>query len=82
MERLAKPINNGGILFCCEEVHISQVRQGDTIFHNGESKTVGENSLKHDSFWGYTLFGDSYLLGRKPVIRFITAFGGKLVAAE
>jgi hypothetical protein len=82
MGKIARPINKEGHLFECEKVHISQIRQGDTVFHNGESKTVGKNSLKYNSFCGYTLFGDSYLLGRRPVIRFITVEGGKLVAAE
>lgn len=82
MAKITKPINKSHILYKCEEVHISLIKKGDTVFHNGDSKTVGENSLKYDNFGGYTLFGDPYLLGRKPVIRFITAEGGKLVAAE
>lgn len=69
-------------LFACEEVHVSQIKQGDTVFHSGVSRTVGKNSLNYDKFIGYTLFGDPYLLGHKPVIRFLTCEGGKLVGLE
>lgn len=82
MKTLARPINKEGHLYACEEVHISRIRQGDTVYHNGESKTVGKDSLQYDRFHGYTLFGDPYLLGYRLVIRFITIEGGKLVAAE
>ena len=82
MKTIAKPINKDGYLFACEEVHISQVKQGDTVFHNGQSRTVGRESIQRDSFCGYSLFGDPYLLGTKPVIRFINTYGGKLVPAN
>ena len=62
--------------------HISQIKQGDIVYHDGQSKTVGKGSLKYDSFAGYTLFGDSYLLGRESVIRFVMTEGGKLVAVK
>lgn len=78
----AFPLHSDGILFECEEVHISLICKGDTVYHNGESKTVGKDSLKHDPFFGYTLFGDHYLLGYKPVIRFKTTSGSKLIAVE
>ena len=44
--------------------------KGGVVYHDGQSKTVGKGSLKYDSFAGYTLFGDSYLLGRESVIRY------------
>lgn len=50
-----------------EKTHISNIRQGDTIFHNGEMKTVSGNNIKRDPFIGTTLFGDSYHSGNKPV---------------
>ena len=50
-----------------EKRHISDIRIGDTVMHNGEMKTVGKNNLKYDSFMGYSLFGDSYKLGRQAV---------------
>lgn len=82
MKTISKPIDNGGRLFACEEVHIQQVEQGDTVYHNGQARTVGKESLHRDMFCGYTLFGDPYLLGTKPVIRFITGNGGKLIPAN
>lgn len=81
MKTIAKPLNNDGYLFACEEVHISQVKQGDTVYHKGEAKTVGQNSLQKD-FCGYTLFGDPYLFGCEPVIRFLTYKTGCLIPAS
>lgn len=79
---LALHINKEKHLFAAEKVHISQIKQGDIVYHDGQSKTVGKGSLKYDSFAGYTLFGDSYLLGRELVIRFVMTEGGKLVAVK
>jgi hypothetical protein len=47
--------------------HISEVKAGDTILHNGEVKTVSVNNIKGNPFIGKTLFGDSYNLGYKKV---------------
>lgn len=52
-----------------DKVHISLIRAGDTVFHEGWVKTVGAKDIKYETFMGYTLFGDSYILGRKPVRR-------------
>lgn len=54
-----------------EKVHISLIRASDTVFHEGKVKTVCKKNLKHDTFMGHTLFGDSYMLGRKPVWRVV-----------
>ncbi len=51
------------------QIHISKVRVGDTILHNGEVKTVSGNNIKRSEFMGITLFGDSYSLGYKLVTR-------------
>jgi hypothetical protein len=51
-----------------KEVHISQVRSGDAIIHNGELVTVASNNIKHCAFMGTTIFGDSYNLGYKLVL--------------
>lgn len=51
------------------ETHISTIVAGDTIIHNGEMKTVTSTNIKFDSFMGKTLFGDSYNLGYKKVIK-------------
>lgn len=48
-------------------VHISQIKTGDTIEHEGQLRTVNANHIKRDSFMGLTLFGDSYKLGTKAV---------------
>jgi hypothetical protein len=55
--------------FIVEETHISNIRIGDTIMHNGVMTTVSGTNIKHDSFMGKTLFGDSYHSGYKPVQR-------------
>lgn len=53
------------------QVHISTIKAGDTVLHNGHEKTVCRNNLTRDSFMGQCLFGDSYRLGRKPVTKVI-----------
>lgn len=53
-----------------KKVHISELRPCDTVWHNGNVRTVGGN-IKRSEFMGLTLFGDSYRLGYMPVIRII-----------
>lgn len=48
--------------------HITNVRPGDTVLHEGELKTVSRSSIGGDAFMGPTLWGDSYHLGTKPVL--------------
>jgi len=48
-------------------VHKSEIKIGDTVIHNGELRTVGEESISRDEFMGLLLFGDSYRLGCKMV---------------
>ena len=50
-----------------QEVHISTIKAGDAIEHNGELLTVCNCDIRCSDFMGDTLFGDSYSLGRKPV---------------
>lgn len=53
-----------------EEVHISTIQAGDTILHtDGLIRTVGNMNIRHGSFMGITLFGDSYRLGNTLVKR-------------
>jgi hypothetical protein len=47
--------------------HISEIKSGDTIRHNGEMRTVSGTDIKGDSFIGKTLFGDNYNIGYKSV---------------
>lgn len=59
------------------EVHISEIRSGDTILHlDGKIRTVCQKDIKRDQFMGVTLFGDSYRLGTIPVKRLIIKNGG------
>jgi len=48
-------------------VHISEIKSGDAIIHNGEMVTVCNATLKKSTFMGITIFGDSYSLGYKLV---------------
>lgn len=50
---------------------ITLIRPSDTVFHHGKARTVCPGDIKHDGFMGRTLFGDSYVLGRRPVLRLI-----------
>ncbi|MCS2475505.1 hypothetical protein NXX39_20730 [Bacteroides ovatus] len=53
-----------------EEVHISTIQAGDTILHtDGLIRTVDNVNIRHSSFMGITLFGDSYHLGNALVKR-------------
>lgn len=54
-------------IYTIDNAHISTIKVGDTVLHNGEIKTVGRNNIKYISGIGYTLWGDSYTLGHKPV---------------
>ncbi|MBA1203636.1 hypothetical protein G7009_18095 [Pseudomonas capeferrum] len=47
--------------------HINMIRSGDTVFHNGELRTVCNSDIKRGGFMGTSLFGDSYRLGYLPV---------------
>lgn len=49
------------------QVHISQIRPGDTVFHEGLVRTVCRRKIMQDSFMGVLLFGDSYRLGTRLV---------------
>lgn len=55
------------------EVHISEIRPGDTILHtDGKIRTVCRNNIHKDSFMGVSLFGDTYWLGTVPVKKIAT----------
>lgn len=46
------------------EVHISTIKNGDTIiFTDGKLTTVGNKNIKTGGFCGTTIFGDSYRSG-------------------
>ena len=52
-----------------EKVHITRINVGDTVFHNERLMTVCRSDIKMDRFTGRSIFGDSYHLGYKPVIK-------------
>lgn len=53
------------------EVHISTIKNGDTILHtDNKITTVCNNNIK-TGFCGITLFGDSYRSGRLLVKKII-----------
>jgi hypothetical protein len=54
-----------------KEVHISEIKSGDTILHvDGHIRTVSSSNIKR-GFSGITLFGDPYIMGRKLVKKII-----------
>jgi hypothetical protein len=54
-----------------ELVSINDIKIGDTVLHDGKQMTVGKENIKHSAFMGRTLFGDSYHLGYKPVVKLV-----------
>lgn len=45
--------------------HISDVKAGDTVEHNGDLRTVCQRDIKRDPFMGTSLFGDTYRCGTR-----------------
>lgn len=57
--------------YTISEVHISAIKNGDTILHtDNKITTVGRNNIKR-GFCGITLFGDSYRNGNELVKKII-----------
>lgn len=53
------------------EVHVSEIKNGDTILHtDNKITTVCNNNIKR-GFCGISLFGDSYRSGRLLVKKII-----------
>ena len=52
-----------------KNIHISEIKVGDTILRNGIATTVCRNNIGKDSLLGITLFGDSYNAGHKLVTK-------------
>jgi len=51
-----------------KEVNISEIKPGDTVFHNGETITVCASDIRNNYFMGKSVFGDCYHSGHKPVL--------------
>ena len=54
-----------------EQVHISQIKTGDTVIIDGIERTVNASDIKRDPFMGHTLFGDSHRMGTLPITRVV-----------
>lgn len=59
--------NPSDIDYTLKPTPISRVRVGDVILRGGKLKTVGSQNIKRGGM-GITLFGDSYKLGKDPVM--------------
>lgn len=57
------------------QVHISEIRPGDTVLHDGHERTVCRSDIKSDTFMGVSIFGDSYRAGTKKVTKVIFETG-------
>lgn len=47
--------------------HITEIKPGDVVVHDGVRRTVCAKDLTYSEFMGVCLFGDSYRLGTKLV---------------
>lgn len=54
-----------------ETVHIKDIKAGDTVLFHGVEKTVTAKDITEDSFMGRSLFGDSYCLGYRAVLKVV-----------
>jgi hypothetical protein len=54
-----------------KKTHISEIKAGDLIFHEGLVRTVSIPNIKRKTFMGDTVFGDSYRSGYKLVDRVV-----------
>jgi len=50
-----------------KQVHINDLKSGDTVVHAGVVKTLTSCNIGGDKFIGRTIWGDSYHAGNKPV---------------
>ena len=57
--------------YTIKQVHISTIKHGDSIMHNGNICTVDKHNIKAGGMFGATLFGDSYRAGTKQVQKVI-----------
>jgi hypothetical protein len=52
-------------------VNKNDINKGDTVIYKGKVKTVSGTDIKKDNLMGITLFGDSFKLGKEPVIKLL-----------
>lgn len=53
--------------FAFAPVHITDIRPGDIVLHEGATVTVGPKDIKRCPFMGVSIFGDSYSAGHRLV---------------
>ncbi|ARA26127.1 hypothetical protein A4T39_04755 [Enterobacter hormaechei] len=53
------------------ECHISQIKPGETVEHEGQLRTVSKRNIGWTEFFGTSLFGDNYQLGTLKVRKVI-----------
>lgn len=53
------------------ECHISQIKPGDTVEHEGQLRTVSKRNIGWTEFFGTSLFGGNYQLGTLKVRKVI-----------
>lgn len=62
-------------IFTLVPTHISMIRVGDVVDHDGDHRTVCARNIKHCRLMGVSLFGDSYRAGTQPVMRVVIGSG-------
>lgn len=52
--------------------HVNDVRAGDVIMYEGNTRTLSRNDINYSSCMGKSILGDSYSLGHKkvPVVQY------------
>ncbi len=53
------------------ECHISQIKPGDTVEHDGKLMTVSKRNIGWNELFGISPFGDNYRLGTIKVRKVI-----------
>lgn len=54
-----------------ETTHIKDIKVGDIVLFHGVERTVTAKDITEDSFMGRSLFGDSYCLGYRAVLKVV-----------
>lgn len=66
---VVEQVRTKDINYDVEEVHVSQIKWGDTVIWDGKLVTVGKKDVSYCSFMGHSLFGDNHRCGTVPVKR-------------
>lgn len=69
MSNIAFDINK--IVWQRVETHIKNIMPGDTVLHDGKITTVCKSNITSNMVTGKYIFGDSYRMGMKPVIKLV-----------